>query len=310
VPAPSRTPNAADGASDSVRRFGDAQHAVFLGDSVASLDHVVADETVDLLFADPPYNIGKRFGDLQDHWPSDEEYASWCRSWLTTCLRKLKPTGSLYVMTSTQSMPYMDLFLRGQVSVLSRIVWHYDSSGVQARRYFGSLYEPILFCVKDERNYTFNHADIAVEARTGAVRKLIDYRKATPTPYNNTKIPGNVWYFPRVRYRMDEYENHPTQKPVALLERIIRASSKPGDLILDPFAGSFTTGATAKQLGRRSVSFEINLDYVKIGLRRLGLAEELDGDPLHRPPKKYVRKNGTKPSANESALNLFGREEA
>ncbi|MEN1396534.1 DNA methyltransferase, partial [Pseudomonas aeruginosa] len=72
---------------------------------------------------------------------------------------------------------------------------------------------------------------------------LIDYRKNPPQPYNHQKVPGNVWDFPRVRYLMDEYENHPTQKPEALLKRIILASSNPGDIVLDPFAGSFTTGA-------------------------------------------------------------------
>ena len=92
-------------------------------------------------------------------------------------------------------------------------------------------------------------------------------------------MPGNVWEFPRVRYRMNEYEKHPTQKPVALLERIVRASSNPGDLVLDPFAGTFTTSFVAKKLGRQSIGIEIEEDYVKIGLRRLQIMtkEEKDG---------------------------------
>ncbi|HET6461816.1 MAG TPA: adenine-specific DNA-methyltransferase, partial [Syntrophales bacterium] len=189
----------------------------------------IRDESVDLIFADPPYNIGKKFGDFVDAWPSDKDYAEWCYKWVALCIQKLKPTGSLYVMTSTQAMPYLDLWLREKLTVLSRIVWHYDSSGVQARKYFGSLFEPILFCVKDAKNYTFNVADIEVEARTGATRKLIDYRKQVPKQYNSTKVPGNVWYIRRVRYRMSEYEEHPSQKPELLLERIIKASSNRGD---------------------------------------------------------------------------------
>ena len=94
-------------------------------------------------------------------------------------------------------MPFFDVFLRDCLEILSRIVWAYDSSGVQARKYFGSLYEPILFCVKNRDNYTFNAEDIMVEARTGATRKLIDYRKAVPTVYNSKKVPGNVWNIPR-----------------------------------------------------------------------------------------------------------------
>ncbi len=262
------------------------------GDAVEILDVLVENSSVKLIFADPPYNIGKSFGEFRDKWPSDTDYAEWCYKWLEICLRKLSDDGSLYVMTSTQAMPYIDLWLRDRCSVQSRIVWHYDSSGVQAKRYFGSMYEPILFCVKNPKRYTFNAEAIAVEARTGAVRKLIDYRKPEPTLYNASKVPGNVWYFPRVRYRMDEYEEHPSQKPEALLDRIIRASSNPGDLVLDPFAGTFTTGAVAKRLNRRFIGIEREREYIKIGVRRLQLRQELDGEHLAAPKKSYTRKNG------------------
>ena len=131
------------------------------------------------------------------------------------------------------------------------------------------LYEPILYCVKDQRNYTFNSSDILVEAKTGAVRKLIDYRKSTPSVYNSEKVPGNVWEFPRVRYRMPEYQDHPTQKPTSLLERIIKASSNEGDVVLDVFSGTFTTSFVTKQLKRKSIGIELQEKYVQIGLNRL-----------------------------------------
>ena len=82
--------------------------------------------------------------------------------------------------------------------------------------------------------YIFNSQDILVEAKTGAKRGLIDYRKNPPQPYNTKKVPGNVWEFPRVRFKMEEYENHPSQKPESLMERIILASSNEGDIVLDP----------------------------------------------------------------------------
>jgi site-specific DNA-methyltransferase (adenine-specific) len=268
----------------------------------------IPDATIDLIFADPPYNIGKRFGDFMDAWPSDEDYAKWCASWLELCIQKLKSTGSLYVMASTQAMPHLDLWLRGRLSVLSRIVWHYDSSGVQAKHYYGSMYEPILYCVKNPKSYTFNAEDIEIEARTGAVRKLIDYRKATPTPYKTTKVPGNAWYIPRVRYRMPEYEDHPSQKPEALLERVIKASSNPGDVVLDPFSGTFTTSAVAKRLGRRSIGIEQNLDYIKIGLRRLGVTETLNGERLAPVRKSTSRKNAN--GIRGGALLPDGKETA
>ena len=88
----------------------------------------------------------------------------------------MKSDASMYIMTSTQFMPYFDIYIRKRLSILSRIVWHYDSSGVQAKNYFGAMYEPILFCVKNPKNYCFNYNDILVEAKTGAKRHLIDYR--------------------------------------------------------------------------------------------------------------------------------------
>ena len=202
----------------------------------------------------------------------------------------LKPTGALYVMTATHFMPYFDIFLRKKLDILSRLVWYYDSSGVQAKQYFGSLYEPILFCVKDKKHYTFNANDILIEAKTGSKRGLIDYRKNPPQPYKTTKVPGNVWEFPRVRYRMEEYENHPTQKPIALLERIIKASSNEGDMVLDPFSGTFTTAYVAQSLNRKSIGIELQEEYVKIGLRRLKLAQSYNGEHLQKVEKILSRK--------------------
>lgn len=253
--------------ASAVMRDGD--HRIIWGDALTALSCEVADKSIDLVFADPPYNIGKNFAGIVDKWPSDADYLDWCYSWLEICIAKLSDTGAMYVMSSTQLMPYLDIFLRDRLDVISRIAWCYDSSGVQARRSYGSLYEPILFCVKDKRSYVFNADDIRVEAKTGAQRKLIDYRKPVPAPYASTKVPGNVWTFSRVRYRMAEYAEHPTQKPEALLDRIVRASSSPGDIVLDPFAGSFTTAAVAQRLGRRSVGIELHRKYVDAGLERL-----------------------------------------
>lgn len=283
-----------------MQTFGNDDHKILLGDAVEALSQEVPDGSIDLLFADPPYNIGKSFNGTKEKWTQEKDYLAWCYQWLDLCIAKLKPDGSLYVMTSTQNMPYFDLYLRERLTVLSRLVWYYDSSGVQARKYFGSLYEPILFGVKDDRQYTFNAEDILVEAKTGARRKLIDYRKPVPALYSSTKVPGNVWEIPRVRYRMDEYEDHPTQKPVALLERIIRASSNPGDTVLDPFSGTFTTSYVAKQLGRKSIGIEIEETYVKIGLRRLALATSYNEEALRKPPRSH--KSRRTPQATEQEM--------
>lgn len=267
--------------------FGTSNHKIIYGDALEALQTVVPDHAVDLIFADPPYNIGKNFSGHIEKWDTEEAYLNWCYQWLDLCLQKLKPNGSLYVMTATQFMPYFDIYLRGKINILSRIVWSYDSSGVQARKYFGSMYEPILYAVKDKTDYTFNAADVLIEAKTGARRKLIDYRKAVPAAYSTEKVPGNVWDFARVRYRMDEYENHPTQKPVALMERIIKASSNKGEVVLDPFSGTFTTCAVAKELGRNCIGIEKQEEYVKIGLRRMQLAAEYKGEKLQREIRSF-----------------------
>jgi adenine-specific DNA-methyltransferase len=292
--------------SNNFKIFEKDGHKIILGDSLDVLKDTIPDGSITLVFADPPYNIGKQFNGFLDHWPSDVDYANWCKEWLLLCIRKLKPNGSLYLMSSTQCMPYLDLFLREHLTVLSRIVWHYDSSGVQARNYFGSLYEPILFAVKNPKDYIFNAEAIKIEARTGSKRKLIDYRKVIPTTYSSEKVPGNVWYFPRVRYRMAEYEEHPSQKPEALLERIVLASSNPGDAVMDPFSGTFTTSAVAKRLGRITIGIERDEEYVKIGLRRVGIQSKFNGEPLRQIIKNTHRKNGIiSAEKNKNQTDLF-----
>lgn len=262
-----------------------------LGDSLQILKSV-KDKSVNLIFADAPYGIGKDFGNNSDKWESVESYVNWCKLWIDECMRVLADNGTMYLMTATQHMPYIDIYVSEKYSVICRIVWTYDSSGVQSKKVFGSLYEPILMFKKsDNSSYVFNYEDILIEAKTGSQRKLIDYRKDPPMPYNTQKVPGNVWDFSRVRFKMDEYENHPTQKPEALLERIIKASSNKGDVVLDPFSGSFTTSCVATKLGRVSVGIELNEEYFEIGIRRTGISNYYNGKFLS---KEKVRKTNAK----------------
>lgn len=267
-----------------------------LGDSLSVLKKM-KDKSVQLIFADAPYNIGKDFGNNSDKWESVHAYIEWCKTWIDECMRVLSDNGTMYFMTATQHMPYLDVFASEKYNVLCRIIWSYDSSGVQSKKMYGSLYEPILMISKTSKSsYTFNYEDILVEAKTGAKRKLIDYRKNPPQPYSSQKVPGNVWDFSRVRFKMDEYENHPTQKPEALLERIVKASSNPGDVVLDPFSGSFTTSAVAVRLGRVGIGIDMNEEYYEMGLRRTGITMTRNGKSLEKvkmrktnAKSKYVR---------------------
>lgn len=242
---------------------------IIVADIIEGLSRV-EDDSIDLIFIDPPYNLGKKYANgIDDSWKSESEYIGWVYSWLDIAIKKLKKNGSLYIMNSVQNMPYIDIYLRDKLHILSRIVWSYDSSGVQAKKFYGCLYEPILFAVKSKHKYTFNSDDILVEARTGAKRNLIDYRKNPPQRYNSKKVPGNVWNFPRVRYKMAEYVEHPSQKPEILLERIVKASSNEGDRVLDLFAGTFSLGVVCKRFNRNYIGIEKSEEYSKIGKKRL-----------------------------------------
>lgn len=280
--------------------FGDESRRIIHGDALSELKKLPS-ESVDLIFADPPYNIGKNFDGLVESW-DDADFRSWLFEIIAECHRVLKKQGSMYIMNGTENMPWIDLECRKLFTIKSRIIWAYDSSGVQAKKYFGSMYEPILMMVKDAKNYTFNSDAILVEAKTGAKRALIDYRKNPPQPYNSQKVPGNVWEFSRVRYLMDEYENHPTQKPVALLKRIILASSCPGDIVLDPFAGSFTTGEVAVETGRRFIGIEVNCEYVKMGLRRLNVDSHFSAEELAKVKKRKTRNQSKKSQNSRGSL--------
>lgn len=290
--------------------FTDDNHKIIHGDVLSALKEM-QDESIDLIFADPPYNIGKDFDGLKEQW-AEEDFLKWCYEWIEDCHRVLKSTGTFYLMNSTENMPFLEIFCRKIFSIKSRIVWSYDSSGVQAKSFFGSMYEPILMLTKHPKNYTFNHKEIMVEAKTGAKRQLIDYRKNPPQPYNTKKVPGNVWEYPRVRFKMDEYENHPTQKPEALLERIVKASSNKGDIVLDPFSGSFTTGSVARKLNRKFIGLEINEDYIKIGIRRLGLPSKYSKEELEKEKKrktknlsKKIREKETDVDSSPQQSSLF-----
>ncbi|BBM45169.1 adenine-specific DNA-methyltransferase [Leptotrichia trevisanii] len=273
-----------------------------LGDCLDIL-RSIKDNSINLIFADPPYGIGKNFGNDSDFFKNKEEYFEWAKKWIDECMRILKEDGTMYFMTSTQFMPFLDVYVDNNYYIINRIIWAYDSSGVQAKTKFGSLYEPILMVTHSKKSkYTFNYQDILIETNTGAKRKLIDYRKTPPQPYNTKKVPGNVWDFSRVRYRMDEYENHPTQKPEELLKRIILASSNENDIVLDPFSGSFTTSAVALKLNRKTIGIETNLEYFKIGLRRLNITDEYNGVKLEKDKSKKTKNKSKKDHISETQI--------
>lgn len=237
------------------------------------------DGCADLVFADPPYNVGKDFGRSADgeatrcRW-SRREYDAWLDAWLGQCARLLRPGGSLYVCCDWRFSGATQASLERQgLVVRSRITWQRDK-GRGAKRNWKNVLEDIFFATRGE-DYAFDLDAVKVRKRVVA-----PYRDGDGRPKDwqeepdgrrfRMTCPPNLWTDLTVPFwSMPENTPHPAQKPEALVERILNASSRPGDLVLDPFLGSGTTAVVARRLGRHFVGTELNADYCRLALKRL-----------------------------------------
>jgi DNA modification methylase len=213
--------------------------------------------SVDLIIADPPYNLGKDYGNNKDK-KTREDYLEFTKTWLAEAVRVLKPTGSLYVFMGFRFISRLCILLEDDLELKfnSWITWHY-TQGMGRKTGFSPRHEDILLFTKTD-NYTFNLDDVRIPQKY--------YRERNNMAGAN---PGDVWQFSHVHYCSAERLPHPTQKPEALLERMIRASSNEGDVVLDPFLGSGTTCRAADVLGRKWLGIEVNPDYVQMSKERL-----------------------------------------
>ena len=218
---------------------------------------------VDLIFADPPFNIGYKYDKYNDR-QKREEYVAWTKDWMMACKKVLKPTGSFYIAIGDEYAANVRIIADGLGLIMRNwIIWHY-TFGQQMKKKFARSHTHIFYFVNDEKNFTFN--DCAV--RVPSDRQLIySDKRANP----EGKMPDDVWTeYPRVCGTFKERAGwHPCQMPENLLKRIIAVSSNPGDCVLDPFGGSGTTLAAAYQLGREYVGIEISQKYVKNARKRL-----------------------------------------
>lgn len=217
--------------------------------------------SVDLIFADPPFNIGYRY-DLHNDRQKREEYLGWSHQWLRECVRLLRRTGSLFVAISDESCAELKLMLdQFGLSFRNWIIWKYTFGRHQERR-FGRDHTHILYYTAHPDRFIFNAEDIRIESE----RQRLGDRRANPAG----RVPGDVWEGPRLTGNNRERTGHPCQMPESILERIIRAASNVGDLVFDPFAGSGTTLAVAKRLGRRWLGCEISPAYAAAATQRIG----------------------------------------
>ena len=242
----------------------------------------------DLIFADPPYfGRDKDFGNGTVKLSLDD-YVSWSESWISIAARLLKKTGSMYVCCDWRFSGKLQEILEKYLIVKNRITWLREKGRGSLGNWKENM-EDIWFCVASKK-YKFNVNDVKIRKPVVA-----PYRFANKQPKDWIEVDGenyrytyppNIWLDSVVPF-WSMYENtpHPTQKPEKILERVILASSSPGDLVLDPFIGSGTTAVVAKRLGRNYIGFEVSENYIRLGLKRLDRLTQ--GQALQATKDKY-----------------------
>lgn len=239
-------------------------HRVMCGDSTSAEDvaRLMGGEKAALIFTDPPYNV------------TDNEWDKFDTQAFTTFLEKtvnifksvLAPNSCLYVCLNWRFVAELKLMLDRHFRILNWIIWHHVSRGAQFKFYTPS-HQDILFYTNGDKY----HFDASSELEEYA-QSSIDRDKYNPRQYvleRDGKHPSDVWHYPQVRGNAHENEPHPTQKPIDLVERAIKVSSKPGGIVTDLFLGSGTTLVACEQTGRIGYGMEIAPEYCAVILERL-----------------------------------------
>ncbi|MCJ8517508.1 modification methylase [Pseudorhizobium tarimense] len=257
-------------------RPGTWLNTIIKGDCVAALE-ALPDRSVDAIFADPPYNLQlggtlhrpdqslvDAVDDEWDQFASFQAYDAFTRAWLLACRRVLKPNGTIWVIGSYHNIFRVGAMLQDlNFWLLNDIVWRKTNPmpNFKGRR-FQNAHETMIWASRDAKakSYTFNYE--ALKASNDDVQMRSDW--LFPICSGGERLKGE-----------DGKKVHPTQKPEALLARVIMASTKPGDVILDPFFGTGTTGAVAKRLGRNFVGIEREQDYIDAASERIAAVEPL-----------------------------------
>lgn len=255
--------------------IGLARNSVVCGDAFTALKRL-SGTSFDLLFADPPYNLTKAFGKETFREKTSHEYEAWFESWLVLCTPLLKPTASVYICGDWRSGAAIQRVGSKYFKLRNRITWEREK-GRGAKQNWKNAAEDIwFFTVSDE--FTFNLDAVKMRRKVLAPYrengKPKDWDAGDEGNFRDTH-PSNIWTDISVPFwSMPENTDHPTQKPEKLLAKIILASTNPGDLILDPLAGSGTTAVTAKKLGRDFVAIESDEHYCLLAQKRLEMAEK------------------------------------
>lgn len=248
---------------------------LWLGDSLKWLESL-EEGSADMAFADPPYNIGKADW---DHFESHDEYIAWSLRWIEMAARALKPNGSLYVCGFSEILADIRRPAARFFAGCRWLVWFYKNKA-NLTNDWGRSHESILHYRKS-KDRIFNADDVRIPYGSHTLKYPV-HPQATSSQYANGKKgrqdwephpdgakPKDVFEIPVTSNGMSEKTPHPTQKPEELLRRLILASSREGDLVIDPFAGSGTTLVCADQLKRRWAGCDLNREYCQWAALRL-----------------------------------------
>ena len=302
-----------------------AKNRVYQGDCVELLSKT--DEgSVDLVFADPPFNIGYSYDVYNDDQQADD-YLKWCKEWIGLIHRALKPDGTFWLAIGDEFAAELKIASqKAGFHCRSWVIWYY-TFGVNCVNGFSRSHTHLFHFVKDPKQFTFNRLNPQI--RVKSARELV-YADKRANP--NGRLPDNTWiirpqdaphsfspshdtwYFARVAGTFKEREGfHGCQMPEQLLARIIRSSSRPQELVLDPFGGSGTTMSVAKKLGRQWLGFELSDDYVSYINERLehtNVGDPIDGpeDPIQSAPttsKGKQRKKGFGEDVHKTIVEAY-----
>ncbi len=244
--------------------------SIFEGDNLSVLRQL-EDESFDLIYIDPPFNTGRKqqhrglsFDDCFD------DFLSFIEPRMIEAHRLLKPHGSLFFHIDYREVHYSKVLIDkifGRESFINEIVWAYDYGGRSKKRW-SAKHDNILWYAKDPKNYTFNFEEM--DRIPYMAPGLVGKEKAA-----RGKTPTDVWGHTIVPTNGRERNGYPTQKPLGILNRIIKVHTSPGDRVLDFFAGSGTTGEAALRLGRSAVLIDKNEEAIRVMRERLAFAEPL-----------------------------------
>lgn len=257
----------------------------------------IPDGSVDLIIADPPYGLGKDYGNNSDK-KSYLEFMKWTKTWLTLAVSKLSQKGSIYLFTTWRYSPEIFMFIKQTLGMLmiNEIIWdrNVPSMGGSTRKYT-SVHDTIGFFAHS-KDYYFDLDSIRIpydpETKKARSRSIFIGKKWLEVGYN----PKDLWRVTRLHRIHSERENHPTQKPLEIIERMVKASCPVNGLVLDPFCGTGTTVAACILNNRHYLAYEINPDYYQIILNRISRIESGTYKEEIKPNNHNINKNHNKAS--------------